>query len=89
MTRGKKEFETTVELSHVMAAPASEITVNGLPAAEDCDAAPLPSVGEPVVIDWDPVTQSHPEIGGSGPVEIVASTSDLNNTAIESGFLVP
>jgi len=132
VTRGKKEFETTVELSHVMAAPASGITVNLLPAAEDCDAVPLPTVGEPVLIDWDPVTDSHPEIGESAPsveidryqffveqgdvkfgvdlppsvtefqvpleitalggtfkFEIIARTSDLNNTAIENCFIVP
>lgn len=131
VTRGTKQFETTAELSHVLAAPPSNITVSGVPAAESCDANPLPSVSEPVVVDWDPVTQSHPEIGDSGPVEIVryqffveqgdvmfavdlpptvtefevptaitsaggtfkfeiiARTADLNNTAIESCFVVP
>ena len=64
-------LETTVMLSHVLAAPVANITVSGVPAAENCDAVPLPSVSEPVIIDWDPVTQSHPEIGRSGPVEIV------------------
>jgi hypothetical protein len=68
--RGREEFEAEVELSHVMAAPASNITINGVAAAEDCDADPLPSVSEPVIIAWDPVTESHPEIGESGPVEI-------------------
>jgi hypothetical protein len=68
--RGKEEFEAEVELSHVMAAPASNITINGVPAAEDCDADPLPSVSEPIIIAWDPVTESHPEIGEPGPVEI-------------------
>ena len=27
-------------------------------------------VGAPVLVDWDPVEESHPEIGRSGPVEI-------------------
>jgi hypothetical protein len=58
-----------VQLSHVLAAPA-EATVSGLPAAESCDAASLPEVSDPVVIDWDPVTQSHPDIGKAGPVTI-------------------
>ena len=132
-SRNGKEVEATVELSHVLAAPPSNIEINGTPAAEDCDAVPLPSVSEPVVIDWDPVTQSHPEIGdpGDGSVEIdryqlfveqgdvkfavdlpptatefevpaeitqtggtfkfeiIARTSELNNTAVESCFIVP
>jgi hypothetical protein len=66
-----EEIEATVVLSHVLAALASNILVSGVPAAENCDAVPLPSVSEPVIIDWDPVTTSHPEIGMSGPVEIV------------------
>ncbi len=40
------------------------------PAAENCDAVPLPSVSEPVLIDWDPVTESHPEVGAEGEVVI-------------------
>jgi hypothetical protein len=62
-------FRSVVQLSHVLAAPA-EATVSGLPAAESCDAASLPEVSDPVVIDWDPVTQSHPDIGKAGPVTI-------------------
>ena len=61
-------FESRVRLSHVLAAPP-EAAVNGVPAAESCDA-PLPEVVGPVVVDWDPVTQSHPEIGKAGPVTI-------------------
>lgn len=64
-------LQATVVLSHVLAAPVANITVSGVPAAANCDAVPLPSVSEPVIIDWDPVTQSHPEIGKSGAVEIV------------------
>jgi hypothetical protein len=71
ITSKGKELESTVELSHVMAAPVDNVTISGIPAAEDCDADPLPSVSEPVVIDWDPVTESHPEIGKEGDVEIV------------------
>ena len=69
--RAGVEFEATVRLSHVLAAPPSHITVNGVPVAEDCDAEDLPTVTEPVVIDWSPVKQSHPEIGRPGPVKIV------------------
>jgi hypothetical protein len=71
MARDGSEFEGEAQLSHVLAAPPSNITVSGSPAAENCDAVPLPSVSEPVVIDWAAVTTSHPDIGKSGPVEIV------------------
>jgi len=71
-TQTGQELEAEVELSHVMAAPADGVTVAGIPAAEDCDAEDLPVVsGDPVVIDWEPVTESHPEVGESGDVEIV------------------
>jgi len=68
-----EEFKSTVKLSHVLAAPPSNILVSGSPAAENCDAVALPSVsvGEPVVIAWDPVKKSHPTIGKSGAVHIV------------------
>ncbi len=66
-----EELESTVELSHVLAAPPRNITISGIPAAVNCDADPLPSVSGPVVIDWDPVTGSHPEIGTPGvPVAV-------------------
>jgi hypothetical protein len=65
------ELESVVVLSHVMPAPASNLTLSGIPAAENCDADPLPSVSAPVTIGWDPVTQSHPTVGKSGAVEVV------------------
>lgn len=68
--QGGGTFESTVNLSHVLAAPPSHITVGGLPAAEDCDAEPLPEVDAPVLVNWDPVTRSHPEIGRAGRVRI-------------------
>ena len=64
-----KELESTVKLSHVMPAPVDNIRVSGKAAAEDCDAA-LPRVGKPVIIDWDPVKTSHPDIGKPGVVHI-------------------
>ncbi|MGH7801419.1 MAG: hypothetical protein ACREOW_12475 [Thermodesulfobacteriota bacterium] len=68
-----EEFGATVELSHVLAAPVDNIKVNGDDAAENCDSDPLPVVdaNEPVTINWDPVEESHPEIGESGEVDIV------------------
>ncbi len=64
------QLRSTVRLSHVMAARPGNIVVNGVPSV-DCDVAPFPTVSAPVLVDWDPVTISHPEIGRAGPVEIV------------------
>ena len=61
-------FQAAAMLSHVLAAPP-QILVSGVPAAEDCEAN-VPLVSTPVVIDWDPVTASHPEIGKFGPIQI-------------------
>ena len=63
------EFENTVKLSHVLAAPPEE-TVSGMPAADNCDEEELPEVGAPVIIDWEPVRTSHPTIGKPGRVRI-------------------
>jgi hypothetical protein len=63
-------LESRASLSHVLAAPPGNITVNAVAAAESCDAVPLPKVHAPVVVDWDPVTESHPTIGRRGAVEI-------------------
>lgn len=62
-------FKSKVFLSHVMAAPP-DATVSGLPTAENCDAADLPVVVGPVLIDWEPVDTSHPDIGKAGSVTI-------------------
>ena len=68
-TPGGQEIESTAVLSHVLAAPPSNVTVSGVAAAESCDAE-LPVVSAPVVIKWDPVTSSHPDVGKPGPVRI-------------------
>jgi hypothetical protein len=70
LAQGGATFASNVTLSHVLAAPAANIFLSGVPAAESCAAKPLPRVISPVLIDWDPVTTSHPEIGDSGPITI-------------------
>ena len=61
-----EELESTAELTHVMPAPPDNITVNGLPFAEDCDEDPVPVVSAPVTIIWEPVAESHSELGRTG-----------------------
>ena len=74
------ELESTAWLSHVMPAPPDGITVSGQNMAPTCDdedeeyeeeLIPAIEAGEPVVISWDPVTTSHPEIGEDGAIEVV------------------
>lgn len=67
---GNPAFKGKAKLSHVLAAPVDGVMVNGQDAAEDCDAAELPTVSAPITIVWNPVTESHPQIGKQGPVEI-------------------
>jgi hypothetical protein len=62
-------MKTSAVLSHVMAARPGNIRLNGVPPAASCDDPP-PMVVPPVMIDWDPVTQSHPTIGKNGPIAI-------------------
>ena len=66
LAQGGGTFESRVRLSHVLAAPV-RATVSGLVAADSCDAATLPEVVSPVLIDWDPVTASHPGNRQGGP----------------------
>lgn len=64
------ELESEVEISHVMPAPADNILISGVAAVENCDVEPLPTVAPPIVISWDPVTSSHPDLGEEGDIEI-------------------
>jgi hypothetical protein len=65
-----RALRSVVVLSHVLAARPDNVTVAGVPAAENCDAPNLPIVPAPVTIAWDPVTRSHPEVGKQGNIRI-------------------
>ena len=60
VTLDGEERESEVYLSHVIPAAPDGVRVNGVDAAEDCDAD-LPRIDPAggVVISWDPVTMSH------------------------------
>jgi hypothetical protein len=84
------ELESEAVLSHVMPAPPVP-KVNGLDAAEDCDAE-LPVVSGPVVISWAPVTESHPDLGRSGElIEVVnyEVVVEIDETRFKTGTILP
>jgi hypothetical protein len=68
------KLEGTATLTHLLPAPPANILISGEAAAENCDAEVLPVVSDPVIIEWAPVTLSHPDIGtptSSPAIEIV------------------
>ncbi|MGH8130059.1 MAG: hypothetical protein ACRES3_04300 [Steroidobacteraceae bacterium] len=65
ITLDDEELEAKIRLSHVMAGPPGNVRVNGKLAAKNCDAV-LPVVSEPVTLNWNAVTKSHPTIGTPG-----------------------
>jgi hypothetical protein len=65
-----EEMESMARISHLLPGPPGNLRVNGIPAAENCDAPNLPTVRPPVVITWDPVTRSHPELGKQGAAKV-------------------
>ena len=70
--QGGGTLESTVRISHVLAARPGNITVDGRTPA-DCEADPssMPLVPSGLVrFDWDAVTSSHPTLGKAGRVEI-------------------
>jgi hypothetical protein len=62
VTLDDEELESEIRISHVMPGRPGGIKVNGKTSAPNCDAT-LPVVSEPVTLDWNAVTKSHPTIG--------------------------
>ncbi len=88
-TPNRGKVTGTARLSHVLAAAPGNVTVSGEPAAESCDAEPLPTVSAPVTIKWDPVTQSHPELGRTGPIEISRYQLFVEREGVELSLDLP
>ena len=65
VTLDGEERENEVFLSHVIPTAPAEVTVNGVDAAESCDAEDLPGVSpeDGVTISWEAVTRSHMTLG--------------------------
>lgn len=75
-TLDRRELESETELTHVLPAPPDVFNINGMPAlpdgGEECDEEELPEISHPIVVQWSPVTKSHPELGVTGvPVEVI------------------
>ncbi len=69
-------LESDTDLTHVIPAPAGNVLVNGVDLSPDeegeCEEEDLPEIGNPVVVEFDAVTESHPELGISGvPVDVL------------------
>ena len=66
-----EELGGEAEITHFMPAPAGNLLISGLTAANDCDSVlPVPSL--PLIISWDPVTNSHPDLGiTNSPITVV------------------
>jgi hypothetical protein len=91
LTLDNEERESVVYFSHVIPAPPSNVTVNGQPAAENCDAEELPVVAVPVTLAWDPVTASHPDLGEQGSVEVryYEVVVEIDDTPYKSTSIIP
>ncbi len=63
-TQGQ-EMESMVIVTHVIPAPPV-VYVSGMPVSENCDVDPGPEVDVSFTVSWDPVTESHSEIGRTG-----------------------
>jgi hypothetical protein len=82
-------IDSTAVLSHVLAAPPENILISGSPAVESCDSDRLPKVSAPVIIRWDPVTRSHPDIGKPGPVSVGQYQLFVERESLKFGLDLP
>ncbi len=65
-----EERENEIRITHVLPAPPENLAVSSQAAPEDCDEGVVPEVANPVVLSWDEVTHSHPDIGRSGDINV-------------------
>lgn len=85
-TLKNKEINSIAELTHLLPAPPQNIMVNGTKLDEGCDDEEPTEVEASeagLVITWDPVMKSHPELGITGKdilvehYEVVLEQEDL------------
>ena len=87
-----EELESETEITHLMPAPPVP-SVNGGPAAENCDAVlPIVSGDMPVVITWPAVTLSHPVLGRTDePITVVnyEVVAEIDETPFKVSAILP
>ncbi len=72
LTLDGEELESEAEVTHLMPAPPinNNLQVSGVDASDDCDVN-VPAVGTPIVISWDAIELSHPDLGRTNePIEV-------------------
>lgn len=72
LTLDREELESEAEVTHLLPSPPIEnnLEVSGVDASDDCDEN-VPVVDKPIVISWDPIDLSHPELGRTNePIEV-------------------
>lgn len=86
------ELESETRLTHRLPAPPQPY-VNGIPAVEDCDEDDLPVFeAEGLVISWDPVTLSHPDLGRvNQPIDVVnyELVIEVDDTPFQGSVILP
>lgn len=68
-----KELESDAVVTHLMPAPPT-ISVNGVELPDGCDegSVTLIGAGAGVIVSWEAITHSHPELGRTNePIEVV------------------
>lgn len=69
-----EEYETTAVISHVLPAPPEMLSVDEMDIPEECETDDGPvtmSMTTAPVLSWAAVETSHPEIGETGPIDVV------------------
>ena len=72
LTLDGEELESEAEVTHLLPSPPidNNLQVSGIDASEDCDED-VPLVPTPIVISWDPIDLSHPDLGRTKePIEV-------------------
>lgn len=94
ITLDNQEIESEDEVTHLMPAPPEEITVSGVeidPEEVDCDEGLIPEVpaSDPLVIRWEPVTTSHPDLGRTNePIEVQMYQVVVENLDMETAMSI-
>ena len=86
------EMESETNITHLIPAPP-QAYVNDVPAVADCDEDEIPVFeAEGLVISWDPVTRSHPDLGRTNrPIQVVnyELVVEVDDTPYKGSVILP